>query len=299
MRGSKLSKIMLSGVVAVALLVLAQSEASAFSWGSHSSGSWGSHSSGSWGSHSSGSWGWGGWKARRHWRGHSSGSWGSHSSGSWGSHSSGSYGSHSSGGWVPAGSAAPQYESAPADGEPPQPPADNTSTRFNLTVPADAIVYVNGKKTTSTGTTRTYTSHGLTAGRSYSFQIRAEVQREGKPVVREQTLVLTAGQSDALAFNFTDDAPAESVADKKVQTKLTLHVPAEAKVLLAGHETSTPGETREYISSHLAAGQSWDNYQIEVRLGEKTVSRTITLRGGENQELTFDLDEPLVASTKR
>jgi uncharacterized protein (TIGR03000 family) len=90
-------------------------------------------------------------------------------------------------------------------------------------------------------------------------------------------------------------APAGTYAASEVQapkTKLILHVPAEAKVTLAGVTTKQAGEVRDFSTSKLAAGQAWDNYTVHVELVRdgKTLSqdKKITLTGGSAQELSID-----------
>lgn len=84
----------------------------------------------------------------------------------------------------------------------------------------------------------------------------------------------------------SDSAPAK--------TKLTLRVPADAKVTLAGVATKQTGEVREFATGRLAAGQAWNNYTIQVAMMRDgkmvTEERTITLTGGQAQELSFASD---------
>lgn len=79
-----------------------------------------------------------------------------------------------------------------------------------------------------------------------------------------------------------------------VKTRLTLRVPAEAKVTLAGIETKQTGEVRKFATSRLAAGQTWDEYKVVVEMTRdgKTLrqERTVTLTGGQNQELAVNFD---------
>src|SRR5436190_3360164 len=42
-----------------------------------------------------------------------------------------------------------------------------------------------------------------------------------------------------------------------VKTRLTIHVPAEAKISLAGVDTKQSGAVRQFATSRLAAGQNW------------------------------------------
>ena len=79
-----------------------------------------------------------------------------------------------------------------------------------------------------------------------------------------------------------------------VKTRLTLHVPAEAKVTLAGVETKQTGEVRQFATSRLVSGQIWDDYKVVIELNRdgKTVreERTLQLTGGQDQELAVNFD---------
>jgi uncharacterized protein (TIGR03000 family) len=81
---------------------------------------------------------------------------------------------------------------------------------------------------------------------------------------------------------------------------LTLIVPADAKVLLAGNDTQQKGETRHFVTSDLAAGQTWSDYvvRVEVERGGQVVAeeKVLSLTGGETRELVMDLDAPKIAS---
>jgi uncharacterized protein (TIGR03000 family) len=85
-----------------------------------------------------------------------------------------------------------------------------------------------------------------------------------------------------------------------VKTSLTIHVPADAKVSLAGVDTKQSGEVRQFATTRLAAGQTWDSYKVAVELNKNGQTlheeRTIKLIGGEAQELSIDFDGPKVAT---
>jgi uncharacterized protein (TIGR03000 family) len=76
------------------------------------------------------------------------------------------------------------------------------------------------------------------------------------------------------------------------KTSLTVRVPADAKITLAGVETKQTGEVREFATSKLAAGRTWENYTVHVELTRDgktlTEDREIVLTGGQSQELSFD-----------
>ena len=170
---------------------------------------------------------------------------------------------------------------------------------LRVTVPSDAKVYVNDKPTKSTGVERHYVSHGLRGGQTYSYTVRAEFNRDGKPVVETKVVKLVAGREAKLAFSAPEKEPV-AATDANSETKLTLTVPAEAKVTLAGTVTKQTGKVRHFASRHLADGQTWDDYTIlvEVERDGKKLSdeRTIKLVGGQSRELVFNLDGMVLAS---
>jgi uncharacterized protein (TIGR03000 family) len=99
--------------------------------------------------------------------------------------------------------------------------------------------------------------------------------------------VVSASQSPTVA-----SAPA-------VKTSLTIHVPADAKISLAGVDTKQSGETRQFATTRLAPGQTWDGYKVVVEMNKNGQTlheeRTIKLIGGEAQELSVNFDSTAVA----
>jgi len=162
--------------------------------------------------------------------------------------------------------------------------AIGNEAHLTIAVPDAARVFVNDKPTTSTGPLRQYISRGLDAGRSYKFEIRAEMERDGQVVTESRTLVLTAGSREEVAFALLSP-------DKPVETALTLNVPADAEITLAGNNTKAEGETRTFKTMQLKPGQVWDDYEIIVkyRAGDELVTKRekIRLIAGDNIELSI------------
>ena len=283
------------------------------SWGS-SGGSWGS-SGGSWGS-SGGSWGSsggssGGWYHHRHRHHHhhgSSGGWYSSGGSSGGHYYSSHYddgGDYGDDDYDAPRTRAPRNESKrpAAPGTEPAPPAEApkagepaadgmTSNRdgnalLTVHVPNEARVFVNNLATSSSGSDRTFVSRNLRWGARYNYEVRAEIVRDGKSVTETKSVELAANENAELNFTF---AKPEQTAAKA--TVLKVHVPADAKVYLAGKETRSAGEVREFTTSKLAEGQEWTNYTIRavVTRNGKLISRdeTISLKAGEARQLSFD-----------
>jgi uncharacterized protein (TIGR03000 family) len=128
-----------------------------------------------------------------------------------------------------------------------------------------------------------YGSHGSYGGVYYSDggYARTRVVHEGVVVARSAS-------------------PTKVIASKPaVKTSLTLHVPAEAKVTLAGVSTKQTGEVRQFATTKLAAGQVWNDYKVVVEMQKDgqmvREERTLKLTGGQTQELTVNVDSNQIA----
>ncbi len=197
-----------------------------------------------------------------------------------------SYSSHgSAGGVISTASHGGYYSQAAAGSSTVIASVEKASGSLAVHVPAGAIVYVNDHKTTSTGTMRAYVSHSLNAGQTYNYNVRVEYKQDGKTVVETKVATLTGGGEASLSFG----QPTPMVAEA-TKTKLTLSVPAAAKVTLAGATTRQAGNERQYITTSLPEGETWDSYTVRVEVAGSTQEKTITLRGGEAQHLVFSFD---------
>jgi uncharacterized protein (TIGR03000 family) len=96
-----------------------------------------------------------------------------------------------------------------------------------------------------------------------------------------------------------ESKPVTIAATAAVKTRLTLRVPAEAKVTLAGVETKQTGEVRSFSTNRLTAGQVWDDYTVVVEVERNgqvlREERTIKLTGGTPQELAVDFADNQLA----
>jgi uncharacterized protein (TIGR03000 family) len=168
------------------------------------------------------------------------------------------------------------------------------SALLTVNLPRDAKVLVNGIPTRSTGDMRRYVSRNLNPGFNYTYEVTAEAMVNGKPVTQTKTVHLRAGDQVQLAFDLQ--------SQESIETALTLHVPSDAKVLLAGNETRGSGPVRTFRTTKLDGGKTWARYTVQVtvlRGGENlTKEKTITLRAGDQTELTFDFDADKVADIR-
>lgn len=120
---------------------------------------------------------------------------------------------------------------------------------------------------------------------SYSYSPQGYFVRSG--VVQERIVASSQPSREVIG------------SESAVKTSLTLHVPADAKVTLAGVSTKQTGETRQFATSKLRAGELWDGYKVVVELvnGDQTLreERIIQLTGGKSQELTINVGSIQVA----
>ncbi|WP_417732494.1 TIGR03000 domain-containing protein [Rosistilla oblonga] len=219
----------------------------------------------------------------------------------------------------------PMYESAPIYSEPAAEAAEGESiietpvegasyqtqsasstseALLTMEVPADADVYVNGTKTRSTGAHRQFVSRGLTPGYAYSYDVRIEHTVNGELVTESKVVRLHGGETRSLVYSAPAvEAPAYVAAPEAesdvVETVLTVNVPADAKVTLAGNATDADGTTRTFRTKQLQAGQVWSDYTVTVAIQRDgrtlTEEKTISLSAGSTPELTFDFADETVA----
>ncbi len=104
----------------------------------------------------------------------------------------------------PAPADAPAAAPTPATPPPATGEAADNSARIEVTLPAEARVYVNNRLTKSTGSRRQYLSAGLNPGGIYAYHIRVEYRHQGKEMVEQRTVRMRAGQQIALEFPNTE-----------------------------------------------------------------------------------------------
>jgi len=188
-----------------------------------------------------------------------------------------------------------EYQLGPEAGESTFYRPSRTSALLSVSVPSGAKLIINGLATKSTGARRTFASRGLQAGNRYNYEVRAEIVRDGQTVTETKSVQLVGGQRLDVAFQF--DKPAEVA---KAKTTLTVNVPADAKLFLAGKEMKAAGAVRQFSTMKLTGDKQWMNYPIRVvtTIGGQEISQeqTVSLEAGQSREVTFDFGPALTAS---
>jgi len=67
---------------------------------------------------------------------------------------------------------------------------------------------VDGRLTTSTGERRVLLTPAIPVGQDYFYTLQAEVIRDGRPVVQEQTITVRGGETTTAPFTFSSQGVA-------------------------------------------------------------------------------------------
>jgi uncharacterized protein (TIGR03000 family) len=100
---------------------------------------------------------------------------------------------------------------APAQPAPSAPPAATpTSASLRISLPADAQLFVGEINTHSAGADRTFRSPPLTEGKTYAYEFRAELERDGRVITQTKQVVIQAGQSATVSFDLDENYIAQA-----------------------------------------------------------------------------------------
>lgn len=94
---------------------------------------------------------------------------------------------------------------APPAAPPVVPPtATPTSASLQISLPAEARLLVGDYNTESTGSVRFFQSPPLDAGKTYAYELRADLNRGGRTITETKTIVVKAGQSANVDFTIDE-----------------------------------------------------------------------------------------------
>ena len=168
---------------------------------------------------------------------------------------------------------------------------------LTVAVAETATVTVNVLETSSKGAVRQFMSNGLKDGFVYTYVVNVTYADGEK--MDSKTVKLRAGAIERLVFN--QPVPVKTAtAAVAPETVVIVHVPADAKVNLAGNDTNGTGLVRTFRTRQLSDGQHWANYTIRVTTKVDgvpvTKEKTIDLKAGDAHDFAFDFDAASVAT---
>jgi uncharacterized protein (TIGR03000 family) len=96
--------------------------------------------------------------------------------------------------------------------------SDSNRATIRVHLPADAILYVDGKLTSSSSNMRQFVSPPLDADKDYHYSMKATVNRDGETLTTTRRVDVRAGRTEEVYLNFPgldrtnerDRAPADS-----------------------------------------------------------------------------------------
>jgi len=103
--------------------------------------------------------------------------------------------------------------------------------RVVIKAPADVRITFNGQATTRRSTEETFLTPDLEPGRTYAYRVTASVVREGKPVTRNERVVVRAGKRSVVDFTDLGEATASAKGDP---ARVTVLLPAGARLYVDG-----------------------------------------------------------------
>jgi uncharacterized protein (TIGR03000 family) len=80
-----------------------------------------------------------------------------------------------------------------------------TPARVTVRLPADAQLWVNDVACPLTSDTRSFVTPRLERGQRYSYTLRAEVRRDGRPVTQTRRVNIAAGRQVNVRFDFATE----------------------------------------------------------------------------------------------
>jgi len=165
-------------------------------------------------------------------------------------------------------------------------------------LPADAKLYVDGQLAPLTSASRSFVTPDLQTGRDYYYTLKAEATRDGRTVAQSKKVVVRAGAVANVEFG---DLRSTTVAEDAAPARITVKLPADAKLYVDGVACPLTSETRSFETPKLESGRAY-TYTLKaelVRNGQtRSESRQVELRAGKPVTVEFG-DLTPVATAQR
>lgn len=172
---------------------------------------------------------------------------------------------------------------------------------ITVRVPNDAKIFVNGHEMKGRGYIRRFSSEPLAEGKTYKYEVRAELVQNGEKISKTEVVQLQPGKLTNIDMDLSA-VQLTSATSSSSETKLRIHVPMDASVFLEGEDTISVGKVRDFTTTDLKPGQVHKDFEVKVEIERdgKTITkvRKVNLHGGKTQDVRFDITETLAFSSK-
>ncbi|MSR54023.1 MAG: TIGR03000 domain-containing protein [Gemmataceae bacterium] len=145
-------------------------------------------------------------------------------------------------------------------------------------MPATGKLIANGQPTEGKGTTRSFQTPVLAVGQEFRYEMQVEIEEDGNTRTLTKQVMVRAGHSTTVDFT------------EKVNTAVTVTLPAKAKLLVDGTDTLMTGGTHTFNTPVLAKGQAFSyKFRAEIEKDGKmeVVTQDVSFKAGEAVTVDF------------
>jgi uncharacterized protein (TIGR03000 family) len=192
---------------------------------------------------------------------------------------------------------------APAAPALPAPKKDKEASLGNVATvvikaPTDVRITVDGQETPRQGSEESFTTPALEPGSTYSYTIKAEAVRDGRPVTVTRRLKVQAGRESHLEFTEFSSGP--ELATVKEPAHVSVRLPADARLYIDDILCPLTSERREFDTPKLRPGQTY-YYTLRAEVvrdsRKQTETRRVLVEAG--KAVTVEFKDLPVQSARR
>lgn len=162
-------------------------------------------------------------------------------------------------------------------------------------LPDDARLYVDGKASRLTSSTRRLVTPALEPGQEYAYTLQAVAVRQGRVVQKTKRVTFRAGERTEVRF-----ADLSQDADEQAPARVAVRVPENARLFVDGKLYPLAPDRSSFDSPALEPGRAY-SYSLRAeffRDGQpQVVSRRIQVKAGE--QVRVDLDSQAENTARR
>jgi uncharacterized protein (TIGR03000 family) len=183
--------------------------------------------------------------------------------------------------------------------EPTPETSDAIPAQVVIKAPTDVRILVNGQMAVRDAAVMTFTTPGLRKGKSYSYQVKAEMVREGETVTETKEVMVQAGHEAVIDFTHLKAPP---VIQATATTALvTVNLPPDAKLYVDGGAYPLQANQRTFATPALAKGKDYF-YELKaevVRDGKThTETRKVAVEPGKHVKVDFKTLEAVETASR-
>lgn len=154
-------------------------------------------------------------------------------------------------------------------------------------------ISVNGQETKRNNEVESFSTPKLTPGKTYAYEVVAEIKHEGKVYTSNKRVLVKAGQQSEVDFGDMSAVIAEAQAQV---ARITVIMPRGGKLFVDGQEQKTKGQEQTFDTPKLAKGKSYFYViKVEVPAGKDVDARTERVNVQAGKEVTVDFRNQFVA----